>query len=188
MFIKLLRSVYVVVLSVFILTACQDKTEENNVRVLNVEASVEQLHDFRTSGWRGCELGINKGQRDEEIVDGSAGFPFLDCRGVFENSYPYEFILVLNPANESEVLFSQLEYRRGHQDSFNALLRYFLRLQGVTDEKSRLDMRSQITSVIASNPRRREFTPIMFLPDGRQIELAHNYPKSAFTTLRVQNQ
>lgn len=181
-----LKLALIVLWSSLLLTACQD-TEEASVQVLDAEASIEQLQSFKNSGWRGCELGIDKGQRDEEMVDGSAGLPFLDCRGVFENSYPYEFVLVLKPSNKNEVLFSQLEYRRGHQDSFNALLRYFLRLQGITDENLRLDIRSQITSVIASNPRRREFTPIMFLPDGRQIELAHNYPKSAFTTLRVQN-
>ncbi len=182
-----LKLALVVLCSGLVLTACQNDALENKVEVLDAMASVEHLEDFKASGWRGCELGIEKGQRDKEMVDGSAGLPFWDCRGVFENSYPYELLLVLNPTNENQILYSQLEYRRGHQESFNALLRYFLRLQGVEDEQQRLDIRSQVTSVISANPRRREFTPIMFLPDGRQIELAHNYPKTAFTTLRVQN-
>jgi len=169
------------------LTACKEKLTVD-IEELSVVASVAQLEDFAASGWRGCELGIESGLREKEMIDGTANLPFWSCRGVFENSYPYEFLLIVNPADENQVLLSQLEYRRGHQDSFNALLRYFLRLQGVEDEKQRLEIRSQVTSVIASNPRRRDFTPIMFLPDGRQIELAHNYPKMAFTTLRVRNQ
>ncbi len=181
-----LKYVWMLAGASMLLNACGESIEAH-VEQLDVTASVAQLEDFKASGWRGCELGIEKAQRDEEMIDGTANFPFWNCRGVFENSYPYELLLVLNPTDESQVLFSQLEYRRGHQDSFNALLRYFLRLQGVEDEELRLHIRSQVTSVISSNPRRRDFTPIMFLPDGRQIELAHNYPKMAFTTLRVRN-
>ncbi|MCO4321497.1 hypothetical protein [Aliidiomarina quisquiliarum] len=181
-----LRLIWILVYASVFLTACGEQLEAK-VEQLDATASVAQLEDFKASGWRGCELGIEKAQRDEEMVDGTANLPFWNCRGVFENSYPYELLLVLSPNDENQVIFSQLEYRRGHQDSFNALLRYFLRLQGVENEEQRLHIRSQVTSVISSNPRRREFTPIMFLPDGRQIELAHNYPKMAFTTLRVRN-
>lgn len=170
-----------------LLAACQ-ADEPAPLEVLDAPEAVAKLEDFQTSAWRGCNQTMQQSVRPDEMLDGTAGLPFWECSGVFENSYPYEFALVLNPQNKQQVLFTQLEFRRGHQDSFNALLRYFLRLQGVQNEQQRLDIRSQVTSVIASNPRQREFTPIMFLPDGRQIEMAHNYPKSAFTTLRVRNQ
>lgn len=174
---------------VWLLSACQP--EENigvAIEQLSATAAIEQLQNFADSDWRGCELAFDAGVREAELLDGSAGLPFFECRGLFENTYSYEFILVFNPNNPEQVLFSQLEFRRGHQDSFNALLRYFLRLQGIQDEQVRFAIRSQVTSIISSNPRRADFTPIMFLPDGRQIELAHNYPKSAFSTLRVKNE
>lgn len=175
-------------LGVLLLVGCgQDTKQVGTKQPLSHSESVSILESFMSSGWRGCELGMEQGIREEDMLDGTAGFPYVDCRGVFDNSYPYEFTVLLHPQQSERVLLTQVEIRRGHQDSFYALLRYFLRLQGIEDEQQRFELRSLISGRIAANPKHSDFVTIAMLPDGRQIELAHNYPKSAFSTLRVKN-
>lgn len=171
------------------LTACQEQATDRaeQGRELILEEAVSFLRDFKSSGWRGCEQVFSQVIREEEMLDGTAGLGAWECKGVVENSYPYEFVLVQNPANEAQILWSQLAFRRGHSDSFYALLRYFLKIQGIEDAQLRFDIRSQVSSILMSNPKQSDFIPIIFLPDGRQLELAHNYPKTAYSTLRVKN-
>ncbi|RTE86273.1 MULTISPECIES: hypothetical protein [Gammaproteobacteria] len=163
------------------IAACSTE-EPVSVDVLNLEQTLAQITAFEQSAWGGCDRGRYNGVREE----GDERLPFWVCEGVFENSYPYEFMIVTEP-NESDVRYTQLEYRRGHNDSFYALLRYFLRLQGIESAQTRTELRSEVSSAIFANPRHSAYTPIARLPDGRLLELAHNHPESAFSTLRVVN-
>lgn len=177
-----MRQLLVAATAVLAVIACSSEEKEVVVNPLNLEQSIAIIDSFEDSGWRGCDRGRYSGEREE----GDERLPFWICEGVFENSYPYEFMIVTEQ-DEKTVRYSQLEYRRGHNDSFYALLRYFLRLQGITDAQTRIELRSEVSSVIFSNPRHSTYTPIARLPDGRFLELAHNHPESAFSTLRVVN-
>jgi len=176
------KRIFTSIVTAFLLMGCEPAPEVKPIEVLDLNASLDWINAFEESAWRGCDRGRYSGEREEP----EGMYPFWVCEGVFENSYPYEFMIVTEHDRET-VRYTQLEYRRGHNDSFYALLRYFLRLQGITDEQTRIALRSQVSSVIFSNPRNKDFTSIARLPDGRFLELAHNHPESAFSTLRVVN-
>ena len=169
-----------------VLTACSEPEVIIPAEELNVAQSLEILDEFSKSGWRACDLGIEQGQQLEDMGYDDTPYPFWNCRGVFYNEYPYEIRIVAEP-NGTEIRYTELEYKRGHNESFYALLRYYLRMQGIQSESERFDLRSQLSGIISSNPRTPDFRPVARLSDGRMLELAHNYPSSAFSTLRVRN-
>lgn len=160
--------------------------EPPHASVLDVEQSLQILEDFSTSGWRGCDRGVEQGQQLEDMGYDETPYPFWNCRGAFSTQYPYEIRIVAHP-DGTRIRYTELEFRRGHNDSFHALLRYYLRMQGIQNESERFQLRSQVTGIISGNPRTREFRPVARLSDGRLLELAHNHPSLAFSTLRVIN-